>query len=342
MKPPFLPRQINRLRRLSTAISALRSGQPVRVLSREKTTPNQIMAAAEFLFPDDQIFQLTAKPTVIFAGDMNIAASLINDLPIRDLLVSIKAADEQTQDCLDLTIQGEILPLILVWPDDTALWPDPITTVHPDDWQNRDQDEADTLNRISTTRVPLAGAEDSRIILFRSPGLAIEHLALLIGAPEQQKSPLVRLHSQCVTGDLLGSLRCDCGPQLRGAVSQLGKETLDGASGGIILYLAHEGRAIGLVNKLRAYQLQDDGLDTVDANLALGFAMDNRYYRVAAAMLKQLGINNIRLMTNNPDKLAALEQAGISVAERLPHIVGINSHNHSYIEAKRSKSGHFL
>ncbi len=192
----------------------------------------------------------------------------------------------------------------------------------------------DTLAIAARARLPVAGAEKSELVAFRSADEAVEHVALVIGTPDG-RPPLVRLHSECLTGDVLGSLKCDCGPQLHAAL-----ERIAGAGWGILLYLRQEGRGIGLVNKLRAYQLQDQGFDTVDANLRLGFAIDARDFRVAARMLALLGQDRVRLLTNNPAKVAGLEQAGIAVIERVAHNAGANTHNHGYLETKRLRTGH--
>jgi GTP cyclohydrolase II len=193
------------------------------------------------------------------------------------------------------------------------------------------------LNRVAEARVPLADAEDARLIAFRPGDGGSEHLAILIGAPDRDAPVLVRLHSACFTGDVLASLRCDCGEQLRGAIAAIAE-----AGGGALLYLAQEGRGIGLVNKLRAYQLQDAGFDTVDANEQLGFDADERVYLPAAEMLRQLGFATVRLLTNNPDKVAALERYGIRVAERVPHVFPANGHNERYLRTKAVRSGHLL
>ena len=193
------------------------------------------------------------------------------------------------------------------------------------------------LERVTEARVPLAGAEDARLVAFRPGDGGTEHLAILIGHPDPSKGVLARLHSECFTGDVLSSLRCDCGEQLQGAIA-----TIAGAGGGVLLYLAQEGRGIGLVNKLRAYQLQDAGFDTIDANEQLGFDADERVYQPAAEMLRQLGFTAVRLLTNNPDKVAALQRYGINVIERVPHVFPANGHNERYLNTKATRSGHFL
>ena len=196
---------------------------------------------------------------------------------------------------------------------------------------------AHSLRPVSEARVPLSGAENTRIIAFRPSDGGIEHLAILIGDPDPAAPVLARLHSECFTGDLLASLRCDCGDQLRGAIVEIAR-----TGSGVLLYLAQEGRGIGLVNKLRAYQLQDAGLDTVDANEQLGFDADERVYLPAAEMLRQLGFARVRLLTNNPEKVAALIRCGIEVVERVPHIFPANGHNERYLRTKATRSGHWL
>ena len=197
-------------------------------------------------------------------------------------------------------------------------------------------EDADRLTLATRARLPVDGAKDAEIAAFRSPESADEHVALLIGRPNGEP-PLVRLHSECLTGDVLGSLKCDCGPQLDGAL-----EAIAEAGWGILLYLRQEGRGIGLINKLRAYALQDQGFDTVDANLRLGFGDDERRFAVAARMLEALGQHEVRLLTNNPRKVAGLETAGIHVRERVPLQRGLNPHNRAYLDTKRTRSGHAL
>lgn len=196
---------------------------------------------------------------------------------------------------------------------------------------------ADTLRPVTEARMPLAAAENARIIGFRPADGGAEHFAIVIGDPEANQPALCRLHSECFTGDILGSMRCDCGPQLNHALELIGE-----AGHGVLLYLAHEGRGIGLMNKLRAYQLQDRGLDTVDANEHLGFEPDERSFQAAASMLKHLGIEKIRLMTNNPAKVEALVLEGVNVVERQRHALPANPHNRSYLQTKALRSGHLL
>jgi GTP cyclohydrolase II len=191
------------------------------------------------------------------------------------------------------------------------------------------------LSRVAEARLPLTGAENTRVIAFRPGDGGKAHLAVVIGDPKPDEPVLVRVHSECFTGDLLGSLRCDCGDQLRGAV-----EAIAAAGAGILLYLSQEGRGIGLVNKLRAYQVQDRGADTAEANEALGFDPDERVYMPAAEMLHQLGIRRVRLLTNNPHKVAALARCGIAVEERVPHAFPANGHNEFYLATKAARFGH--
>ncbi len=195
-------------------------------------------------------------------------------------------------------------------------------------------EDATRLTIATRAHLPVSGAEDAEIVAFRTPEMPGEHIALLIGTPDGQP-PLVRLHSECLTGDVLGSLKCDCGPQLDAAI-----HAVKASGWGIILYLRQEGRGIGLINKLRAYALQDQGFDTVDANTRLGFAVDSRNFAVAARMLELLGQRSVRLLTNNPEKVAQLEAAGISVAERVPHFLPANPHNARYLATKRDRTGH--
>lgn len=212
-----------------------------------------------------------------------------------------------------------------------------LTAVAADDVVAHHDTAARALRPVGEARVPLDGAEDTRVVAFRPVDGGIEHLAIVIGRPDPAGPVLTRIHSECFTGDLLGSLRCDCGEQLRGAIAAIAEE-----GAGVLLYLAQEGRGIGLVNKLRAYCLQDGGLDTVEANEQLGFDDDERLYSPAAEMLRHLGFDRVRLMTNNPRKVSALARHRIAVVERVPHSFPANAYNLGYLRAKARRSGHLF
>ena len=194
------------------------------------------------------------------------------------------------------------------------------------------------LKRTSDAEIPLSHAERARFVMFREADGMREHIAIVIGDREEWNDAVpVRLHSACLTGDLFGSLRCDCGEQLRESV-----RTIDERGGGVLLYLAQEGRGIGLANKLRAYTLQDGGLDTVDADQVLGFGEDERTYGVALEMLEQLDITRIELLTNNPEKIAAMDQGGVEVVNRRGVYGKLTKQNRRYLDAKAKRAGHWL
>lgn len=193
------------------------------------------------------------------------------------------------------------------------------------------------LNQVACARVPLALAEQSRLHVFRPSDGGEEHYAIEVGRIQTSEPVLTRLHSACFTGDILGSLKCDCGPQLHGALHAMGAN-----GSGLILYLNQEGRGIGLANKMRAYSLQDQGFDTVEANHRLGFEDDERDFRIGAQILRNLNVASVRLMTNNPAKVQMMAANGIEVAERVPLKVGTNPLNEGYLATKAKKSGHLL
>lgn len=194
------------------------------------------------------------------------------------------------------------------------------------------------VRRITEAPVPLEEAENAHFVLFREAGGLYEHVAILVGLPESWPDPVpVRLHSACLTGDLYGSLRCDCGEQLRGSL-----RAFVAKGGGVLLYLTQEGRGIGLANKLRAYTLQEEGLDTIEADCTLGFGPDERTYEAAISMLREFGIRRVELLTNNPEKVAAVEAGGIEVIRREPLYGTVNRHNLPYVRAKAHQAGHWL
>lgn len=197
--------------------------------------------------------------------------------------------------------------------------------------------QAGILSDIISARLPTSFADQGRLHVFRPENGSEEHYAMEIARPDRSKPVLVRLHSACFTGDVMGSLKCDCGPQLRAALSEMGTQ-----KGGVLLYLNQEGRGIGLANKMRAYALQDQGYDTVEANHRLGFEDDERDFRLGAMLLRDMGITKIRLLTNNPNKISMMEKQGITVVERVPLKVGKNEINANYLATKAKKSGHML
>ena len=274
------------------------------------------------------------------AAWMDLAASVAAADPVRDLATPFKgpftSLDPGTlADAANAGVRlaklGGLLPAVFAVReiDDQALCVTSTAVIA--------HNPAATLRLVTRAQLPLDGAESTEVVAFRAVDGGPEHLALLIGDPALSAPVLTRLHSACLTGDVLGSLKCDCGPQLRGAVASIAA-----AGGGILLYLQQEGRGIGLINKLRAYALQDQGFDTVDANLRLGFAADERDFALAAAMLRLLGVAQVRLLTNNPDKVAGLEAGGIGVTERVAHAMPANPHNTQYLDTKRARQGHLL
>lgn len=200
-----------------------------------------------------------------------------------------------------------------------------------------DLDRLAPLAPVISARLPMAAAEAGRLHIFRPDDGSAEHYAIEVGRPDRDKPVLARLHSACFTGDVLGSLKCDCGPQLHAALAQMGQE-----GAGVLLYLNQEGRGIGLANKMRAYSLQDQGFDTVEANHRLGFEDDERDFRIGAEILQKMGFAQVRLLTNNPKKLAMLQACGLTVTERVPLHVGQTAQNRAYLATKAAKSGHLL
>ena len=340
---------------IERAIAALRAGRPVRVgeiavlsvetgsqalldlLDREQRAPMLISAqrAAAVGLANEKEAAREAGPVEIRHCDWldRDSARALAD-PGRDFdrgpigpLTAIPVEDaEDASAALTLARLAGLLPALWIVEADNAVEISPASI------------EAAIARPVATivarAKLPLDDLPPSQMVAFRDPASGEEHVALVVGA-FGGKPPLVRLHSECLTGDVFGSLKCDCGPQLKEALRIIGAE-----GGGVLLYLRQEGRGIGLANKLRAYALQDRGLDTVDANRRLGFADDERNYGMAAAMLRALGIDRVRLLTNNPNKVAGLEQAGIAVVERVAHHMPTNPHNADYLATKRKRSGH--
>ncbi len=231
---------------------------------------------------------------------------------------------------LELAIHAGFLPAFFV-KEGAVDGAEPVTSSAISEWNAPER-----LQLVTRARLPIAALEGAEIIAFRTPESAGEHVALLLGQPTGSP-PLVRLHSECLTGDVFASLKCDCGPQLQAALAKIAQ-----SGWGILLYLRQEGRGIGLINKLRAYALQDQGFDTVDANTRLGFPVDARNFGTAARMLQLLGQDKVLLLTNNPAKVAGLEAAGVTVIEQVAHALPANPHNQHYLDTKRDRTGHRL
>jgi GTP cyclohydrolase II len=345
-------------RAVARAIDALRRGWPVSidgvisVLSIEAADDRRL---ADFGGASDVLLSSSRAVTLKLANQVDaatpgkpvrVAAEPWLDLPAARALAdpaldlatplkgpyhSIACGDERAAGAaLELAIHAGFLPAFFI-ADGTVDGAEPATSDAIAHW-----DAAERLQLVTRARLPIAACETAEIIAFRSPESASEHVALLIGQPNGNP-PLIRLHSECLTGDVFASLKCDCGPQLEAALAKIAE-----SGWGILLYLRQEGRGIGLINKLRAYALQDQGFDTVDANTRLGFPIDARNFGTAAQMVKLLGQNRVRLLTNNPNKVTGLEKAGVTVVERVAHALPPNPHNHAYLATKRDRTGHVL
>lgn len=254
--------------------------------------------------------------------------------PMKGPLFTAREGDTTAHKAaLALAKSAQLLPAMLMV---AAPAPPDLTRLAPGPALAQLAQEA-ALAPVAAARLPLLAAERSRLHIFRPDNGAEEHYAIEIGDPPRDVPVLARLHSACFTGDVLGSLKCDCGPQLQAALTAMGQ-----AGAGVLLYLNQEGRGIGLANKMRAYSLQDQGFDTVEANHRLGFEDDERDFRIGAALLRRLGFGAVRLMTNNPRKVTMMESQGIAVPERVPLIVPRNRFNTGYLDIKAQKSGHLL
>ncbi|WP_114965270.1 GTP cyclohydrolase II [Alkalilacustris brevis] len=260
--------------------------------------------------------------------------------PMKGPLISERDGDASLhRAALSLTKSAQLLPAALVLPvsDAAAMAATHGLTLVRLEEARAELDRASPLHPVISANLPMAASQAGRVHVFRPEDGGVEHYAIEIGAPPRDKPVLARLHSACFTGDVLGSLKCDCGPQLRAALQQMGDE-----GAGVLLYLNQEGRGIGLANKMRAYSLQDQGFDTVEANHRLGFEDDERDFRIGAGLLRRMGFSAVRLLTNNPAKLRMLEANGIEVVERVPLRVGETPQNAAYLATKAAKSGHML
>lgn len=350
-------------RRAAQAVDALRHGWPIRFGTGSLCGPT-LLPAETAIADEAQARQLlissaraatlklanqreaaTPDAPVLIRGaeSFSLAEARAAADPALDLATPLKGpfrADplgwqREAQAALELARIAGILPAFMVDPDSAgeahALELGDVAALQ----------SGANLRIVTRARLPVAAMANAEIVAFRSADDLREHVALVIGERSAGCIPLVRLHSECLTGDVLGSLKCDCGPQLDGALAQMAQEAEDGGWG-VLLYLRQEGRGIGLINKLRAYRLQDQGHDTVEANQRLGLPDEARDFGTAARMLDLLDIAELRLLTNNPRKVEALEGHGLSVTERVPHAPGAHPENTRYLATKRDRSGHLL
>lgn len=357
-------RAISELRRGLMAVIQGEEGHALLTQAAEAVTPLSLQRLATLSGATPGLVLTAQRAAAIGLGaiDTNvtvleltggIAAQTVRDIADPAATVSVKlpeqigierdALRQSIEAAVELTKLARLLPAALVAPLDIGdgldlhEWArdESLMVVEARHIEDYELNASRSLRPVSQARVPLAGAEDARIVAYRPSDGGIEHLAIVIGNPKTDAPVLVRLHSECFTGDLLASLRCDCGDQLRGAIEEIAK-----AGSGILIYLAQEGRGIGLVNKLRSYRLQDAGYDTIDANEQLGFDADERVYLPAAHILEDLGFSRVRLLTNNPAKVEALARRGITVVERVPHVFPANDHNLRYLQTKATRGGH--
>ncbi|HTK71183.1 MAG TPA: GTP cyclohydrolase II [Croceibacterium sp.] len=346
-------------RRAAQAVDALRHGWPLRIGNAPALLPVETAAdneassirtlisaarAATLKLANQREAANPHAPVLIrAAGPLDLTAARPIADPALDLAAPLKGpflADPlpwqaEAEAAMELALYAGILPAFLVAPEPER---EAVGVELGDVVALRD---VRRLQIAARARLPIANCDTAEIVAFRSPDDMREHVGLIVGAQSADHLPLVRLHSECLTGDMFGSLKCDCGPQLDAALSAIADEAAQGGWG-VLLYLRQEGRGIGLINKLKAYRLQDQGFDTLEANQRLGLPAEARDFPVAARMLELLGIGEIRLMTNNPAKVAAFEGAGIKVAERVPHELPANPHNERYLATKRDRAGHLL
>ena len=258
-------------------------------------------------------------------------------VPMKGPLTSLRdGSADLHRTAIALAKSAQLLPAVLLVPVDDGLAiaaQNDLTVIAQADCAGLDR--LPLLSPVISARLPIAASDAGRLHIFRPDDGGPEHYAIEIGRPDRDQPVLTRLHSACFTGDVLGSLKCDCGPQLHAALAQMGA-----TGAGILLYLNQEGRGIGLTNKMRAYSLQDQGFDTVQANHRLGFEDDERDFRIGASILTKLGFSTVRLLTNNPKKLAMMASCGITVTERVPLHVGQTVQNAGYLATKAAKSGH--
>jgi len=335
------------------ALAEFRAARPVAIRSATKTI---LAFPVEELNEKHMAFlqQKDRHPRLIVPGEkLNVAGGWIRSPAIvrlkpftlekleaylahRKKTYGAAVTDLAEAAALALANLAQLLPAVIVV-DVNAILAIPVLAVDAGDvFAFRDR-AAKSLKIVSRAFVPLEGAGRCEFVVFRGGDGFRDQIAILVSDPSPSRPVLARIHSACLTGDLFGSLKCDCGEQLRGAVKAMAEQ-----GGGVVLYLDQEGRGNGIANKMRAYRLQDQGFDTYDADEMLGFGQDQRRFDFAGEMLKQLGFASVRLMTNNPRKIEALREAGLEVVSTHRVLTRPTAHNEKYLAAKRDKGGHLL
>lgn len=351
---------VSAARRAAQAVDALRHGWPLAfengpvllpietAIASEATSARLLISAARAVtlkLANQRDAAVPHAPVLIHGGEpFDLRSAIPIADPALDLANPLKGPfraeslgwEETASAAMELARIAGILPAFMVDPENAG----EAHRLSSSDLEA--YADAGSLRIVTRARLPVSACEDAQIVAFRSSADTREHVALIIGEQSGDRLPLVRLHSECLTGDILGSLKCDCGPQLDAALYAMAEHARKDGGWGALLYLRQEGRGIGLVNKLRAYRLEDEGFDTVDANQRLGLPDEARDFPTAARMLELLGAREVRLMTNNPAKVEALTAAGITVVERVPHQLPDNPHNARYLSTKRDRSGHLL
>ena len=345
----------------SRALAEFRSGRPVIIADSNETLlclpvegldKERLAAFRALAAPITPRLVLTSSRARSLGIDASepVAIELLDDVDTRTVLALVQdnkpdfeflpePAGAAAAAAIDLVKLAQILPAVLVADTDhtiAAAFEPRIITIDAKAVARFRKEGTQSLKIAGEAHVPLSSSVRTRFVVFHD-AFGDDLVAVIVGTPDLSKPVPVRIHSACLTGDVFGSRRCDCGDQLRLALVRLQE-----AGGGIILYLAQEGRGVGLANKMRTYKLQDAGLDTVDANTTLGFDDDERDYGVAVRMLQMLGATRVVLLTNNPDKLDSLAEAGIEISGRVPLETPVNVHNRRYLTAKASRAGHQL
>ena len=345
----------------SRALAEFRSGRPVIIAGSNETLlclpvegldKDRLAAFRALAAPIEPRLVLTSSRARSLGIDASepVAIELSDDVDTATILALVaenkpdfeflpEPAGAVAAAAIDLVKLAQVLPAVLVADTDPAIsgaFEPRIITIDAKAVARFRKEATQSLAIAGEAHVPLSSSVRARFVVFRD-AFGDDLVAVIVGKPDLSRPVPVRIHSACLTGDVFGSRRCDCGDQLRLALVRLQE-----AGGGIILYLAQEGRGVGLANKMRTYELQDEGLDTVDANTTLGFDDDERDYRVAARMLQMLGVKRVVLLTNNPDKLDSLAKSGIEISGRMALETPVNADNRRYLTAKAARAGHQL